>query len=273
MLLCGLLLACGQERDLSKCWPTCGAGPFYAISELTFVTASTDGVALGFNLDGLVSDGRAKADCNTADFVSPSGEPGIDNKLAWVLALLGDKVLTSITERFQQAINDGGFLFTIEQIEHDNASDLVFRRGAGQPVLDSNQRLQPGQTLSLHAEPFFGSVKNVQQVNGKGTSPAFNFDLRFASQGRPLALRLLKSRFRYELLANHNLTGIFGGAVTRQDAVNLIVGLLGGDEQYRAGVEAVMPALADMVDPKTGKCDHFSLTVAYIAVPIKITAD
>lgn len=266
-------MACGEGRDLKACRPTCGDGPFFAISELTFVTASADGIAPGFNLDGLVSDGEASEDCNTADLTSPEGEPGIDNKLAWVLTQLGDDVLSSISNRFQQAINDGGFLFTVEQIERAQHSDMVFRRGAGQPLLDDSQRIQANQTLRLHQEPFLGLVEGVKEVNGRGTSQAFALDMRFDSEGQPLGFRLLDSRFRFERQNDGGLVGIFGGGVARQEAVDLIVGLLDGDEKYRAGVEAVMPALADLVNPQSGECEHFSLTVAYKAVPIQIAAE
>ena len=79
------------------------------IDTFQFVAAE-DGVAPGFNLDGVISGDDDEATCRKEDLLSPDGEEGIDNQLAKVVPLFDVIGVGGALDYTQNSIEEGGVL-------------------------------------------------------------------------------------------------------------------------------------------------------------------
>src|SRR5690606_32862511 len=82
----------------------------FVIDTMRFATEREPGVANGFDLDGVVSDGSDPASCGHADYTSPEGEPGIDNTLASLVPLFELAGIGAAEGLIQNTIVEGGIL-------------------------------------------------------------------------------------------------------------------------------------------------------------------
>src|SRR5690606_14637046 len=106
--------------------------------------------AVGFDLDGVVSEGLSEHCDDRADDVSPAGVPGIDNVFAQVIGTIEDFTGASVEGIFAQRI-DAGVSLAIELSELDDALDddavrvrafLAFHADPGAPRREDG-RLAP----------------------------------------------------------------------------------------------------------------------------------
>ena len=104
----------------------------YVVSEISAPSAPDGNVAPGFNLDEKVSDGTGTATCEdlVEDFVSPTGETGVDNQFTGQLAgLLGSLADVDIQMTIDQQIAEGGLLLAltvndVNSFENDSSVTL-----------------------------------------------------------------------------------------------------------------------------------------------------
>lgn len=272
----GLAACSAGPKDLASCSPTCG-GPVYVANEIRFITADADGIAPGFNLDGIDSSGDEPGDCHTADLTAPDGTPGIDNQFAAMFALLPAQVYEIVPAAIDNAIREGGLLFTTEFVGLDDFTtpsniDLVFRYGMDQPLLGTDGRLLPGQTLKLDSEPMLGiGSANVEAGHIFGGPFDLLFRLRFLAT--PVAFRFQYAHIDITATADGGIAGILGGIVSLDDVLS-VVGLLGGDDtELRETLKAILPAFADIKHPETGRCDSISAAIGFSAIPAFIYDD
>lgn len=71
------------------------------------VASVSDGLSVGFDLDGLVST-AADARCGGADFTGPEGTPGVDNGVGTIWADFYDVLGASLESLFRDGVSRGG---------------------------------------------------------------------------------------------------------------------------------------------------------------------
>lgn len=144
------------------------------------IVAPTGGVAVGLDLDGVVSEGLTGECDDRPDAVSPSGAAGVDNAFASALDAVEPLLGASIAEVFAQRIEAGASL-AIELSSLDDEVDddevgvrafLAFHADPGAPRLDDGS-LAPLQTFALQpiGDPGAGRIEDGELVAQLGELP------------------------------------------------------------------------------------------------------
>ena len=226
----------------------------------------------GFNLDGLVSDGRAPDSCGHADMTAPDGTPGVDNQLAAIVPLFELAGIGAAEDLIQNAVTNGGLLlmFQLDDVDswqNDPEVTLTLRAGAGVPLLGTDGLVLAGQTFSLHPESP-ETVAGAASIRD-GVLEAGPFDLRIPVEVFGLAYKLLlsESRVRARLTEDGGLAeGLLGGAVAYEDLLE--VGRLAArdDGSVLPAIEAVFGQSLDLRPDADGRCTHVSGAFRFSAV-------
>ncbi len=95
----------------------------FLIVVMTLPWEVSPGVARGFDLDGIVSDGYGAEDCSWEDFEAPDGTPGIDNQMALLTPLFEPAGLGQAFEYLENSIEDSGFFHLFELRDVDDLVD------------------------------------------------------------------------------------------------------------------------------------------------------
>lgn len=166
--LIGLVAGAGCGSDDEG--PAAARVSTVVVQQLAFSREADDGIAAGFDLDGLVTDGADPRTCFKTDFTGPDGTPGVDNQLARILPvidLVGEGALDGLV---QNAVNEGRLLMIFEVTTVGDRAEVRVYRGQDIPLLGTDGLILPGQTLGLHADaPDLGEavgtiVDNTAQV-------------------------------------------------------------------------------------------------------------
>jgi hypothetical protein len=226
----------------------------------------------GFNLDGLVSDGREPASCGHADATSPDGTQGVDNQLAAIVPLFELTGIGAAEDLIQNAVTNGGLLLMfqldgVDSWEDDPEVTLTLRAGAGVPLLGTDGLLLAGQTFSLHPDSP-DIVAGAAAIRG-GVLEAGPFDLPLPVEVFGLSYKLLlsESRVRARLTEDGGLAdGLLGGAVSYEDLLE--VGRLAArdDGSVLPAIERVFGDALDLRPDADGRCTHVSGAFRFSAV-------
>jgi hypothetical protein len=126
----------------------------YILSGGDIPEPTSDGFAVGFNLDGMVSDGTG-ADCvgMAPDFTSSiSGADGVDNQLAGVVGLLAGELPDGVAGALREQIALGTFLLVMEVtsngIRNDSSASVHLYLGqAMNGMCDNAAMMCPANSL------------------------------------------------------------------------------------------------------------------------------
>lgn len=242
-----------------------------AIHQLTLGREEPRGTAPGFDLDGWQSNENDGRSCFQADFVDADGRAGVDNQLAVLMPLIdiaGEGALESLV---QQAINEGRALMVM-QMRHmsDGTIDLTVKRGEDTPLLGTDGRLLPGQTLGLNAEqPLLGHVAGATMKASKFRAGPMDLELPVVVFSNLYVLNVQGALIEADVTDDGRLiNGRLGGAVS----VEQVLGIAGRAADQTHGLEELLGSgirgSADMGRGEDGACTALSMGVTFGAVPV-----
>lgn len=239
-------------------------------SELLFAR-SVDGVAEGFDLDGVVSDGTAPADCGVSDLTGPNGEAGIDNAWSNLLPALELTEAAAIEGLIQDAINSGEVLMAVElsalgDQADDDCVDLRVLRANGQPFLGTDDRILPGQTFDPDPTRTPVVIKAAAVHDGVLRASHFDLLLPLSVFGKSFEFTLEDATIEVHLDEGGGAHGVVAGGLSVAYALEVA----STDDVDTALVDVMGQLLglnADLgYDPATGECSHVSLAFEWTAV-------
>jgi hypothetical protein len=271
MILLGWL-ACGGgdgpgpgDRDVK----TCEAGGAFdhglVIQTLRFQRAE-DGVSDGFDLDG-----TTEAVCGITDYTDPEGASGIDNAFAYLLPALELTEAAAVESLVQFAIDSGELMITLElegldDPVDDDCVDLVLGRAAGAPMVGTDGRLLPGQTLDRDPAIEVLRIEDVAVVDGTFEAP-FTITLPVTIFDVDLEFTLLDGRIRGTVAPDGTVTGVFGGGVDVDYLLSIAL-----EENVDPGLHDILAALlgawSDLAPDATGQCTQVSIHFVYTTTDV-----
>lgn len=268
-----LLAACTPDAppvdDLSVCAapsPT-EVGVF---STMTFAEV-VDGVSVGFDLDGAVTDIGDEVGCGIPDMTSPDGQPGIDSALNRLLPALEGTEAEAVELILQEAIDIGALLLLFEaqdldSPEDDGCVDFNIVRGAGDVVIGTWGRIEPGQTFDR--DPDASSAQDPDATVQGGLLRAGPLDMRLQVSFLDAELDFTVSGVQVGLNFDEDgeYSGVFAGGVS-VDYLMEIVTLNNVDPELAGLLEPLLRTAADLVPDEDGVCTQISATFEFEAVP------
>lgn len=238
----------------------------------------------GLDLDG---DGQVKS-CSHQEFVSPTGEPGIDNqayralgcKLEWYGK---DGQGGDIMIGWRQFLASGQWtqvilLKGVESLVRDDEVEVVYGNSSQRPVADSKGNFLPGASFTISDKPpRHRNVLKGRIVAGVLTTQPADIALTQTwGQGGPRDIRGARSKFdlrngrlRLAFQPDGSLRGLVGGYQPVFDLIQSIS--FGGG--LRTGIDCAgelktLRTLADgLPDSRTGQCTAVSSAYTVSAVP------
>lgn len=248
-------------------------GQLIVVDQLVFPEVSEDQTqAVGFNLDGKVSDASDTTSCGKPDLISPTdGETGIDNQLSTIIPLMQLVGLGAFQTLVQTAIEEGGLLIMfqldgVDSWDSDDEVTITMRVGQGVPLLGTNGRLLSGQTF--HEKPDFEPLSTKGRVDqGVVTAKGFNTVVPVVVFGVPYELSMKDARFRATITADGGLIdGLLGGAVPMADIIAIAEKGNQNDGSILAAVESLVGGLADLMPNSAGECTAISAAIQITGV-------
>jgi hypothetical protein len=250
-------------------------------SQLRFATPDESGVSLGFDLDGRVSDASDVESCKRADYVSPTGTPGVDNQFAILWNLLLSLVGDAVDGLIQGAINDGTLLlvFRIEGIDdrtNDSCVNVSLFKGAGHPDLGTDGFLAPSQTFDVaEGTPFTETAGYIE--DGVLHAGPFEAIIPIAIFGVVADLELHDGLLEGTFGEDGSLTATIGGGVSDDQIMD--VAMMAAEDDHNAAklLKAIPLLLNGSSDldrsPDDGKCHQLSTVMSFESVPAYLYAD
>lgn len=244
--------------------PEAPTGPGEAalvITELRFSDVLEPGVAPGFNIDGLTSDGRAEnGGCFHPDQRGPDGTEGIDNQLATLMPIFRATEAAAIDGLLQESVNGGMVLYMVQMSDldawdADPAVQVLVQAASGPtPYLSTLGHIESDQTFALDPE---APANTTTAVLADGTLTAGPFPLA-------LPVRILNAEFQLAipigwvqltLNPDGSADGLFGGAVPVESIIELANGV---DTSVRALATTLLRQKADLLPGEDGRCTAIS---------------
>lgn len=243
--------------------------------------------AWGLDLDG----GDAAAGCAHDDFVTPTGDKGIDNQeyraMGCSLEWRGtDGVQGDIATGMKQFFASGEWtqvilLRGVDSLQNDSDVEVIYANTADRPPADSKGNFLRGASFTISdTAPRHRNVLHGRIVNGVlTTDPADIVLTQTWGQGGARDIRGNRSKFDYRkgrlrlvFQPDGSLRGMLGGYRPVFDLLNAET-LGGAGTAIVAGIDcasqlATIRKLADgLKDPKTGQCNGISSAVQISAIP------
>jgi hypothetical protein len=271
-----LTVGCGDET-LPTVSPdaacTAGAPRSYVVSTLGFTRVDPKTMqAPGFDVDGIVSDGKDATSCFKADFADAAGDEGIDNQLA-VLIPDVEKILgNAVDGLIQGAINDGELLILLTVDGAASTTDaacvnLTAEVGKGRPSLDTAGVIEAYQTFDLNTKAEVSHGKGGKIEGNVLTIGPFELAIPIAIFDVSFVIHVHRARFRFTIDPDDGTLkdAILGGGIVPQE-------ILDGVKQG-AGVFKYIPILslvlnqqADLEPDADGKCQQVSAALSFTGV-------
>jgi len=248
----------------------------YVAQVINFAGPMANDVSIGFNLDGIVSDGADRDSCNQVDWTSPNGAPGVDNAFAILWDALLDVAGDAVVGLIAGAIADGTLLmmFELDGVTDPADSECVGGRifiAAGAPDIGTNGLITSGQTFDRSAgsavtEIPCGPMKDGVAVMGPfaGVLPIKVLDVRF---DLPVHDALMQVRLRED----GTMEAIIGAAIANETLKE--VALQADNAEIEGLLTVLIDRVADLDPDESGICRSTSATMMVEAVPAFIYAD
>ncbi|MEC9465928.1 MAG: hypothetical protein VX834_09095 [Myxococcota bacterium] len=264
-LLFGTLTACGEPSeptyfsDGGFMLPSSHAN---VLKSFGFFSEVEPGVAYGFDLDGVVSDGTSPDSCYESDYTDPDGRTGIDNQLAKIWTDLDPLVGDATRGLLQGSINEGRFLLMIELENLDdymNDDDVTLHlfRGRLKPEIGTFGFIAPDQTIYFDDTFSSARVPGLKVVDGVLEAGPIAFQIPVDILEARFTMQVHSGKIRINIRDDGSFHGYIGGFVTIQDVL---------DELYATDAvqEAMLvtPFFENNADrnPVNGRCTDFSTT-------------
>lgn len=262
-----LAVACGCAAETAP--P--GEERAWVLDAVAFPGVS-DGVAPGFDLDGRVSERDDAAGCHHADLVDAEGRTGVDNQLAVLRADLEGVIGDAVDGLVEGAIRDGQLLLVVrvrglDDPVSDDSVEVTVSQATGVPLVGTDGRLLPLQTLELDADlqsPWFPA----RVVDGFLETAPMDIVLPLEILVARFDLVLHDARVRFAVAEAEGVAspGVLGGGTPVADLLALIDST--DEDTLKAVAPAILESAADLRPDATGACVDLSIGLTYQAVPV-----
>jgi hypothetical protein len=273
-------LGCGDGDEGPKSGEglaTCEAGGAFdhvvAVQTLLF-GREVEGVSDGFDLDDSESTGAVG--CGITDFTSPDGASGVDNAFAYLLPALELTEAAAVESLVQAAIAAGDLMITLElegldDPVNDPCVDLVVGRATGVPMVGTDGRILPGQTLDRDLALPTVRIEGLEVVDGRFEAP-FEIVLPVTIFEVALEFALVDGRIRGTIAPDGTVSGVFGGGVDIEYLLQIAE-----EENVDSGLAGILETLlgtwADLAPDETGECTQVSITFEYTSTQVFFYSD
>ena len=252
--------------------PTTAQGRLLAaVNTLGFTRVDSTGHAPGFNLDGLVSDSGDRETCWKLDFLSPEGEPGIDNQLATLVPLFEGIGIGALEGLVQNSIKEGGLLIMLQADDLDSDLDdpdvsLRMRFGQGSPLLGTDGLLLSGQTFHPSPEAEEITIDDARLEGGILSGGPFEAVLPVVVFGVKYVLPLHNAHLTAVPTYDGGLEqGILGGEVAIDDLMGIANQAAAFDGSILGGVTLVLNGRGDLGRDENGNRRRLSGAFTFTA--------
>lgn len=255
--------------------PVEGAGPqqlLMAVDTIGFAEEQEPGIVPGFDVDGKTSNAGDAETCFQPDFVSPSGEPGIDNQFAIILPGFQLVGLGPFQQLLQNSIDEGGLLIMwelsgVDDLENDDEVTLTYRLGEGTPLLGTDGLLLSGQTFEQHPESPEQVLPGARIEDGVLKAGPFAARIPAVVFGVQYEIGIVDAYFEGRLTYDGGMeSGLIGGGVPMSDIMDIAVVADTMDGGILDAVTALFSGLADLAQNEEGECTQLSAAVVFTAV-------
>lgn len=257
-------------------WATACASPspeleVGIVRDLTFLRATDEGVSLGFDLDGLVSDEADPDGCYREDLVSPEGVPGIDNAFSNILPALELTQASALEPLIKAAIDEGRLLLMIslsdldDRVE-DECVDVRISRSIGPPALGGDGLILPGQTYEHDPDAPESTMECGVLTEGKLVAAPLNIRLPLQVFDEQIDLSLYDGVYQMELLPEGGYRGHFAGGISIAELMTNVYSFDGVGDDVVSLLESVLGTNADLSPDESGVCQRLSVGFQFEAV-------
>ncbi len=244
----------------------------FILDTFEFIAAS-EGVSLGFDLDGKTSDEHDDSTCGQPDLVDPDGVEGIDNQLAKVVPLFDLIGVGAALDYAQNSIEGGGLLIMIQlngvdDPQNDSDVELVLRAGFGVPLLGTDGKILANQTFHLHPSSPEAVISGATLNDGLLEAGPFVATIPFVVFGMDYQLTFHNARIRAYFDGETLLTdGVMGGGVSLDDLYAIGETAALDDGSVLPAIKTLFSGMADLEPNAEGECQQVSCGIAFAAVP------
>ena len=224
-----------------------------------------EGVAWGFDLDGVNNTSGEEESCYEYDYVDPEGRTGIDNQLAKIWTDLEPLVGEATQALVQGAINQGDFLLLIEiegldDFQNDDDVTLHLFRGIQRPMLSTDSLIIPDQTFYVDEAFASSTVRNLQIVDGKVEAGPIDFQVPIDILEASFVMDVIDGMIRFEIDEHGNFDGYLGGFVEHGKVLDELIAT---DAEQEAML--VAPFFERNADRRrvNGRCQEFSVAFGF----------
>jgi hypothetical protein len=291
---CWALVGCGSDGDadpgggvqgvmcpsLPASCPSSGETRYYLLNTLDFgkVDPTDSTVAPGFNLDGHVTEAGDTTGCGRQDFVSPEGEPGIDNQIA----MLATELEALLGGSLQRRVDQGRVLLLLEVSDVDDFhSDACVTLGLMVGALpdgmteedllrDADGHLAPGQEIPADPTSLDATGQPLTRVPAcirEGTLHAGPVPVRLKIEvglDNPIDLQLHQTLLRAGITPETISDGVLGGALNLQELAEAAEAV---EDGIGTTVCSILPFFADLGE-EGGTCLDTASTCASISTTL-----
>jgi hypothetical protein len=239
----------------------------FVVKHLTFARR-TDGVSVGFDLDGDVSEADDAAGCYQPDLVDPDGVPGIDNAFSAFLPVLEATEGAALEGLVQSAIDSGELLLMLELQDVDDPADdtcvnLDVSQGIGTPLQGTDGEMLSGQTFDRDPATPDSRVEGVAIVDGTVVARGFEMHLPIQIFEVYLDLLLHDAALSMTVEPDGTAHGYIAGGFEVQQIVDVMQSR--DDIAIADLVISMVETYADLYPDETGACPEFSAVLEFEA--------
>jgi hypothetical protein len=275
--LCLSALGCTDNEDTGQAQTaqTCGSGAprSFVVSTLGFTRIDPmNGRAPGFDVDGVVSDGKDSGSCFKKDFLSPEGRKGVDNQLASLIPEVEKIIGDAVDGLIQGAINNGDLLILVsvsgaESLQNDDCVDVTVEIGKGKPTLGTDGVLEAYQTYDIDPEGEVSHATNGKIEDGVLTIGPFELAVPIAIFDVAFTVHVHDALFQLRTFAEDGVVkeGLLGGGVEPQEILDG-VSVGAGVPQYIPVLTIVLKQSSDLEPDEGGTCQQLSAALKVTAV-------
>lgn len=245
------------------------------VQSFQFLELEDDGIARGFDLDGILSEDGDEEGCGHGDFVSPEGREGVDNQLAELWATLAPLVGGQVHALLQNAINEGRVLVVLElegvdDLQNDDEVTLNVFRGVARPLIGTQGLISSDQTFDYDYDSPLSTVSGLQLKDGTLIAGPLELNIPITILSLDIIAKVEFARVQLTLNDEGEMSGYLSGAM---NVPELSEALLNTDAQNEARI--VVPFFernADMV-PVDDTCTYISMGMAFEGTRAYIVRD
>lgn len=273
-MLLAILLGCSSDSSkdtvtLGSCSADEGGETITTVVNTLTYARQVDGIANGFNLDGVISDNEDETGCFKPDLVSPDGTLGVDNAFSALIPALESTEAVALETLIQNSINNGELLLMLEisgidDWQNDDCVSVGIYRATGVPLVGTDGLLLDGQSFKRDWDLPWSQVEQVSIVDGVLNAVPMDIELPVQVLDEFLELEMHDGGVHMTINEDHTMDGFFGGAVP----INIFTDIVTlPDVNIPDAIVSLIAAAADVFPDENGVCQDMSVAFEITALP------